>query len=201
MKKHGKLYHHLSNNMGIEKERIFVCDGSPYNCSVFLVGINPAFSGYRGSFWQFWDNRKGFNLSAWIESFKLIRKEEGKPELTRTRSMIERLRSELRNYQISLLDLNVYLKPTPRANALSRIDKNTNVFWYLVGEIKPRLIYLHGIQPRKIVEKKVEFKIDKNKFYKDPSDSYMIYATNHLSYQVSSQGVAEIAKKIAQKLL
>ena len=193
-----KLHYYLSGNMKIEKERPFVCEGSPYECQIFLVGINPAFSGFKGSFWQFWDNDSGFNLTAWLNSFKLLRRAEGKSELTRTRAMIEHLRKELKGRQISLLDLNLYLKPTPRANFLTADDKNTEVFWFIVNEIKPRLIYLHGNQPRVFFEKKFGIKIEINTFMYH--DAFNLFATNHLSYQISRERISEVALKLAEHL-
>ena len=193
-----RLHYYLSRYMKIKKERPFVCDGSPYECEAFLVGINPAYS-FERSFWKYWDDDRGFNLKSWLEDFqKSRRRREGKSSLTRTRYMIEKLREELKDRQISLLDLNLYLKPTPRANFLTASDKNTDVFRFLVNEIKPRLIYLHGNQPRMIFEENLGIKIEKNKFVYH--DAFNLFATNHLSYQISRESMTEVAHKLAQHL-
>jgi hypothetical protein len=38
--------------------RPFLCDGNPYDCEAFIVGINPASS---VSFWSFWNDETGFD--------------------------------------------------------------------------------------------------------------------------------------------
>ena len=48
--------------------RPFVCDGSPLDCRVFLVGINPA-TEMSGNFWDFWDDDSGFNKEKWRERY------------------------------------------------------------------------------------------------------------------------------------
>ena len=42
--------------------RPFVCDGSPLDCRVFIVGFNPA-SALDEDFWKFWDPSIGFDMA------------------------------------------------------------------------------------------------------------------------------------------
>ena len=46
------------------RARPFVCEGSPLDCEIFIVGFNPATE--MGDFWQFWRTGYGFDKNAWF---------------------------------------------------------------------------------------------------------------------------------------
>jgi hypothetical protein len=48
--------------------RPFVCDGSPLDCEVFIVGFNPATPMSLG-FWEFWRRGRGFDKVSWLDAY------------------------------------------------------------------------------------------------------------------------------------
>src|SRR5215218_7019589 len=48
--------------------RPFVCDGSPLDCRIFIVGFNPATS-LTGDWWDFWDSSYGFRRAEWLKRY------------------------------------------------------------------------------------------------------------------------------------
>lgn len=52
--------------------RPFVCDGSPLDCRVFIVGLNPATT-LSGDWWEFWDDERGYRRAEWFERYKAER--------------------------------------------------------------------------------------------------------------------------------
>jgi hypothetical protein len=52
--------------------RPFVCDGSPLDCDVALVGYNPA-TILDADFWDFWLPEIGFDKARWFETYKAER--------------------------------------------------------------------------------------------------------------------------------
>lgn len=52
--------------------RPFVCDGSPLDCKIFIVGLNPA-SQMTNDFWSFWRSGVGFDKGRWFEAYKADR--------------------------------------------------------------------------------------------------------------------------------
>ena len=49
--------------------RPFVCDGSPLDCEIFIVGANAATA--MGDFWDFWHPGVGMDKAAWFEAYKV----------------------------------------------------------------------------------------------------------------------------------
>lgn len=54
--------------------RPFVCDGSPLDCRVFIVGFNPA-TDSEVDFWTFWSSDRGFNKALWYQNYLKERRE------------------------------------------------------------------------------------------------------------------------------
>lgn len=185
--------------------RLFVCNGSPLDCQIFLVGINPAFTGFKKkeSFWQFWNDEEGFVMEDFLNSFRKQRKQLGKPELTKSRDMIEVLRKSLSQKEVSLLDTNVYLRATKRAKALTKTDKkDSGIFWHIVRTIKPKVLYVHGNKPMEVIRRELKLKSMKlNRFYNVKCDDFYleIFWTNHLSYQMSKDDLRQIAKRLTAR--
>ena len=104
-------------------QRPFVCDGSPLDCRVFIVGLNPASASER-DFWEFWDCEAGFNKRAWFESYLAERaKRPFKPGKTRrnlisnTRRVLEWVISSAGDTRI--LETNIYASATEDAKDLA----------------------------------------------------------------------------------
>jgi hypothetical protein len=140
---------HLQSLLGTEEPmRPFVCDGSPYDCTAFVVGINPASS---MPFWPFWNDETGFDRAAWLESYRDHRKAEPlklnrvrRQPISSTRQRIEWI-AEVAS-PVKILETNLYALPTRKAADLGRADRATEPFEFLVAEISPSVILLHGAE-------------------------------------------------------
>ncbi|MEX6507657.1 hypothetical protein [Jiella sp. M17.18] len=53
--------------------RPFICEGSPLECDVALVGYNPA-TALEADFWEFWVPGQGFDKARWFETYKSERR-------------------------------------------------------------------------------------------------------------------------------
>jgi hypothetical protein len=131
-----------------------VCDGNPYDCRAFLVGINPASA---VPFWEFWNNRTGFDKQNWFERYKRYRiGMNNKPDISPTRRRIEWIveAASETTPNVKVLETNLFSVPTPRAAHLRREDKRTEAFEYLLDEIKATVILLHGRPAHRFFQEK-----------------------------------------------
>jgi len=64
--------HRLSGLMLDKVERPFVCDGSPLQTQMFVVGLNPA-TALRKNFWCFWDDSRGFDREKFDREYREVR--------------------------------------------------------------------------------------------------------------------------------
>jgi len=126
--------------------RPFVCRGDPYRCQAFIVGINPASS---VPFWPFWSDTLGFNWPAWRDSYLETRRmqplkpgKKSRPPESPTRRTIGWIVDAAA--PLGILETNLYVRPTRAATDLRRDDRNTQAFEYLLAEIRPQALLLHG---------------------------------------------------------
>ena len=137
--------------------RPFVCEGSPFECEVFLVGLNPA-SAMSGDFWEFWSDDYGFDKRGWFEAYKQERRnrplapgKKRKNEISNTRSIIEWVIEEA--HPVKCLETNIYAKPSKDKKELKAFLKTLGLeeqkrliapFDYLLQQIKPKLVVAYG---------------------------------------------------------
>lgn len=114
--------------------RPFLCDGSPFGCDVFLVGINPATT---VGLWDHWSIDRGCDKAGWLSEYDKV---EGRRRSTRR--MIERLRDALK--PIRALETNVFHHNSRCAAELAKEDKRTEVFEFLLAKLTPRVLFVHG---------------------------------------------------------
>jgi hypothetical protein len=120
------------------QERPFICDGSPLAARVFLVGFNPA-TRLEQPFWSFWDDATGFDRARFMTAYAQTRALRGvRPRLN---AMVEALRP------VVTLETNICALPTPRASELTKADRRTAIFRFLVETIRPRVLFLHSNEP------------------------------------------------------
>jgi hypothetical protein len=138
----------LKGLMGDRNLRPFVCEGSPMDCKVFIVGSNPA-TEMSQSFWSFWSSETGFNKKAWFEAYKKERALKPlEPDKTRrnslsnTRQRIEWIVEAA--HPIKCLETNLYGKATEEAKALSKSEQDSSIFEFLIQEVRPTVMLLHG---------------------------------------------------------
>lgn len=128
--------------------RPFVCDGSPLECKVFIVGFNPA-TPSSIDFWAFWRSGHGFQKAAWYENYLRERREQPlRPGKTRrnpisnTRRVIDWILAEAS--PVKCLETNIHSLPTEEAKDLSATQRSTAPLDFLLRTIMPRLIIAHG---------------------------------------------------------
>ena len=167
--------------------RPFICDGSPYDCHVFIVGFNPA-TDSNTDFWTFWDNERGFDKRAWYENYLRDRKNRPlKPGKTRrnavsnTRRVMNWIEEEAQS--VRFLETNIYSSATEEARDLSISNRTTKAFDYLMSELTPVLILAHGD--------------DAIGHLRSSVDSSKLRALSHFSRKWSEAGARELGRDIA----
>lgn len=165
-------------------DRPFVCDGSPLDCEVFIVGFNPA-TEMSDDFWTFW-GPSGFNKAAWRRSYDRARKEAPlRPGKTRrvkespTRRVIERIVVEA---TVPILETNLYTAASYDMKALE--IRNRQAFEFLLSAISPRIVVAHGKQAQKAVASLVPAR--------------MVLSVPHFSRGWSNERATMLGKELAQ---
>jgi len=148
------------------KSRPFVCEGDPLACEVFIVGFNAA-TEMEASFEDFWSDKNGFDKKKWYEAY--VKERKAKPlvppktrrnTISNTRQRIEWIISTSKPY--SCLETNLYSKATETAKELESADRRTAIFEFLLKEIKPKVLFLHGVEVRKEFEKLYSLNLTEN---------------------------------------
>ena len=135
-----------------ESLRPFVCKGNPLQSEIFIVGINPA-TNMKSSFWDYYKEDE-FDKEKWLNDYKHSR--EGKRTvLSPTRKKIEYLVYAIfKGYQC--LETNVFSAPSRNLKALDNSLKSTDILSFLIGEIKPKAIFIHGKNPTEYIRKEFD---------------------------------------------
>jgi len=115
--------------------RPFVCNGSPLDCQIFIVGFNPA-RHLKKSFLNYWNDNTGFNKDQWLVDFYQQHNN------ARTRNVIERIANSA--LQKVTLDTNIYWYPTSKARDLKEENKMTGGIKFLMRQIKPKVVFVHN---------------------------------------------------------
>jgi hypothetical protein len=190
--------------------RPFVCDGSPYDCKIFIVGFNPATEMCK-PFWDFWKDESGFDRNMWFENYKLDRLsrplKSGKLRrlaVSSTRRNIDRIVSGAS--PIKVLETNIYTDPTSTQRDLPTRSKNTGVFCFLLFELNPSVILLHGNKSRESFEEEYDCRLKPGTFAKPSKhlcaiggNMVHIFTIPHLSRGCSLDAAEEIGINL-QKL-
>jgi hypothetical protein len=121
--------------------RPLVCDGSPLTCRVFVVGYNPATS-FTTPFANHWSSDWGFIREKFLEDFRHQRNQHDK--LRGTRARLEIIADQFKNNfgRNSILEANIFSKPTARAKELATGDKT--IFKFLMETVRPIIVLVHG---------------------------------------------------------
>lgn len=138
------FYDKLQIIVGEQSVRPFVCDGNPLDTEVLIVGYNPAIA---TDFWCFFDKNNGFNKEKWLENYKENRKKNNKKtELSNTRRVIEWVSDDLikQKNDIKIMVTNIFSYPTKRKKDLPQDKKQTEIFDFLIKNLKPKIIITHG---------------------------------------------------------
>ena len=189
-----------------EKPRPLICEGNPLECEVFIVGINAA-TEMSKDFWSFWSKKNGFNKYEWFQSYILERKMKPlKPNKTKrnklspTRQRIEWITESIK--PIKVLETNLFVKPTTKANELTSKDKDSSVFEYLLETIKPKIIFIHGNEVIQHFEKLYNIKITKNEIinFNILGTKTKVLAMKHLAIGWSKQKSLELGELLNSEI-
>lgn len=138
----GEFENKIAERIGRPSDlRPFVCEGSPLDCNVFIVGYNPATSMNSG-FWDFWRTDYGFQKSAWLEAYRAERLHNGKRALSNTRRVMNWICESAPSARV--LETNLLWKPSRRKRDLAKQDRNLGDFGFLLDLLKPQVVVLHG---------------------------------------------------------
>jgi hypothetical protein len=123
----------------VKTARPFTCSGSPYDCAIFIVGVNSATQLGNEFFQRYWSDESGFLRDTFEADYSALRKKKG------VRPRIEALVAGAR--PTPCLETNIYCVPTRKASQLRASDKTTAVFEALIEEIKPIIVLAHSNEP------------------------------------------------------
>jgi hypothetical protein len=172
--------------------RPFVCHGSPIGCEVAEVGINP---GTDTPFWPYWRVPMGFDKAAWLADY-LARNGRLKP----TRDRIEVFCQAIA--PLRCLELNLFHHYSHDEASLAKKHRDTSLFDFMLGLIKPRVLLVHGSNPTRHLERLLGVTLLKDSF---TSASYLgapievFVAKRHFAY-VSRDHVMSIGRKVKTRL-
>jgi hypothetical protein len=126
----------LASLMVERTERPFVCDGSPLEAQVFVVGLNPATT-LREDFWSFWNDSAGFDRRSFDLKYGAVR-----PKKSGNRPRIEAITRAFPRGQC--LETNIYSSPTKSGPMIKANQKRTAVFEQLIAMVQPKALFIHG---------------------------------------------------------
>lgn len=121
--------------------RPFVCDGSPLDCDILLVGFNPK-TPLPADYWSFWRKSYGFDKRAFEHAYTAKRLANGESEASTTREVMRRLAIGAEGYKI--VEANLYAKDSRNERALAQSDRDDRPFQFLLGTLQPRVIVPFG---------------------------------------------------------
>lgn len=120
---------------------MFVCDGSPLTCDIFIVGVNAATD---TPFWPYWDDATGFNKLAWERAYLEARQARGKTGPSNTRRRIDLIVGTAA--PVRCLETNAFATASPSLAKLDRDARVSATFDFLARAIQrlvptPRTIF------------------------------------------------------------
>lgn len=128
--------------------RPFVCNGSPLECGVFIVGFNPA-TEMSGDFWDHWRSGCGFDKAAWFKAYQEERRlrplkpgKKRRAAISNTRRVIEWIIEAAS--PVRCLETNIYAAATAQATDLTGDQRRADPFVFLLTAIRPRIVVAHG---------------------------------------------------------
>jgi hypothetical protein len=175
-----------------EASRPFLCEGSPLDCTVAIVGINPATT---TPFWPHWRSGIGFERQSWLSAYQAGQFNKR----SQTRLRIELLVNQLK--PLRCLELNLYPYSSRSEAVLAPHLRSAEVFNYLLSLVQPKLLFVFGNTPIKALAATVSAaSLPKNQFTSctHQGHSFQVFATSHLSRGWSKQRVAELGQKLRE---
>jgi hypothetical protein len=168
----------------------FVCEGSPFDCPIFLVGINPATD---VPLWQHWSIESGVDKASWLDAY---RRKYGRFSATRLR--IERLCAAIR--PIRALETNVFHHHSKRERDLTKEERVPGVFDFLVKTLKPKIMFVHGMSAVRYLQKRALMVFDHANFVTvDYGGTTLDVLSGRHLYNWSYAQVDELGRKLKER--
>jgi len=160
--------------------RPFVCEGSPEQCLVVVIGENPA-TELNVDWWEYWDESRGFLFDEWTAVYQQLRKRSGKAAVSPTRLRLNRLR----DHGVKCLETNVFFNE--KLGGPGRGTPNKDMLDLALSSL-PALQFLiaHGRAAHKYLQEKGPL----------PSTILKVFCTKH--FRLESY---ETIRLIAQEIL
>lgn len=170
--------------------RPFVCEGSPFNCDVVIMGINP---GSKTPFWDYWSTEGGFDRAGWVAKF-----DDDVANLRKTtRPRIERLVRALTPRRV--VELNAYPYVTANERELAPLLRDSQIFRLMLQVARPKLVFVFGKSPAAEICKLAAIPRVKQGVFtpcRYANCSFTLLYESHLSRGWSFIRVDELAEKI-----
>lgn len=128
--------------------RPFVCEGSPLECSVFIVGENPA-TPLSNDWWHYWAPGYGFRKSEWMQDYIAEREERPLKPGKKRRQKVSSTRRTI-NWIVAAaapakcLETNVVIEEAETPKYLQGRDAGLAVLDFLLRQIRPLVVIAHG---------------------------------------------------------
>lgn len=171
--------------------RPFLCNGSPFDCPVFLVGINPATD---IPLWPYWSAEHGCDKQGWLGAYL---EKHGRYRPTRAR--IERLLRSLAPTRA--LETNVFHHRSRREADLVDEYKQTDVFDFLLKRLAPRVVFVHGRSAVTHLQRLTDARIERGAFtpVRYQGVAFDVFAGHHLAYQWSYAKVEQLGRELRSR--
>jgi hypothetical protein len=120
------------------ESRLFVCDGSPFDCPLFIIGLNPAVDTGR-DFWNggYWCDRTGFDKKLFLNDI------QARGPVKTTRANIEEIG---RISRLRTLDTNLYLHVSSRFRQSHEKQYRPDVVDQLILTLRPKVVLAHTVE-------------------------------------------------------
>jgi hypothetical protein len=121
--------------------RPFVCDGSPIDCQIMLVGFNPR-TPLAADYWSFWKRGHGFDKDAFERAYHANRLIEADKVVSPTRQIIRRVEIGAGKHRV--VEANLYAQASDNERGLLKEDRDLTAFSFLLKAIRPRVVVPFG---------------------------------------------------------
>lgn len=186
----------IRSRMGNARGWPFLCNGSPFDCEIFLVGINPATD---VSIWPHWSIETGVDREAWLEAYR-----NGRSKLTPTRIRIELLIKAITDTAIGkprVLETNIFHQYSQRLRDLRKDQRTTDVFDFLIETLRPKIVFVHGRPAIRHIERLVSAQLIRGAFTTVTFNhaTFDVCAHHHLTYQCSYEKIDGVGKALRER--
>ena len=184
--------------------RPFICNGSPLDCQVMLVGFNAA-TPMQAGFLDFWSDQNEFDFNAWQQAYVAERQAKGKTAYSATRRNLNRLQTAVTASSVSgsaVLETNIFDHPSANKKLLLKTQQDTQIFDFLLHSVQPKIVISHGKDANQYLATRYQQQVNQDHWVEltHQGQTFCWYATSHLSRGWSYEKLDALGQQIARKL-